>query len=157
VDHQEHMIAAGCSPYSTKYGHAEFAGHRVRYTAAERAAQAAHVGGWDQVTVNGSEMRNYARLGVWWALRAALVDDHRRRRADDPDLLDSRLDHDRLAELAGQGAQVTVFTELAGYTRVGGAGPWWTSGPVPSRSSSWFPTSSPTRGRRCWPSSTTAT
>jgi micrococcal nuclease len=119
MDYQEHMIAAGYSPYFTKYGHADFAGHRARYTAAERAAQAAHIGVWDQVTVNGSEMRNYARLGVWWALRAALVDDHRRRRAGDPDLLDSRLDYDRLAALAGQGAQVTVFTELAGYTRVG--------------------------------------
>jgi len=119
MDHQEHMITAGYSPYFTKYGHAAFADHRRRYTAAERAAQAAHVGVWDQVTVNGSEMRNYARLTTWRSRRAALHDDHRRRRADDPDLLDSRLDSERLAELAGQGSQATVLTELAGYTRVG--------------------------------------
>ncbi|MGY1829122.1 thermonuclease family protein [Geodermatophilus sp. SYSU D01180] len=119
ADFQEHMIRRGYSPYFAKYGHAEFDDHRDRYVAAERAAQAAHVGVWDQATVNGSEMRNYALLGTWWALRAALIDDYRQRRAVDPTLLNSRLDYEQLRQLAAERAQVTVFTELAGYTRVG--------------------------------------
>jgi micrococcal nuclease len=119
TDFQEHMIRTGFSPYFTKYGHAEFDDHRERYVAAERAAQIAHIGVWDQVTVNGSEMRNYALLGTWWALRAALIDDYRRRRAVDPRLLNSRLDYEELQRLAAERAEVTVFTELAGYTRVG--------------------------------------
>jgi micrococcal nuclease len=112
------MIKAGFSPYFTKYGHAELVGHRNRYVAAERAAQAAHIGVWDQVTVNGSEMRNYGLLGTWWALRAALIDDYRQRRVNEPRLLNSRLDYDELARLAVEHAEITVFTELASYTRV---------------------------------------
>ncbi|MGH8929761.1 MAG: thermonuclease family protein [Egibacteraceae bacterium] len=119
-DFQEHMIRAGYSPYFSKYGHAAFDGHRRRYVAAERAAQAAHIGVWDQVTVNGSEMRNYATLGVWWELRAALIDDYRARRAADSTLLNSRLDYEQLHELSESGQeQVTVFTELAGIQLVG--------------------------------------
>jgi endonuclease YncB( thermonuclease family) len=118
-DFQEHMIAAGYSPYFNKYGHADFASHHERYVAAERNAQAAHVGVWDQVTVNGSEMRNYATLGAWWRLRAAIIDDYRRHRAADSSLLNSRLDYAELRELAAQEREATVFTELASVTRVG--------------------------------------
>jgi micrococcal nuclease len=120
MDFQQHMIRAGYSPYFTKYGHADFPQHRERYAEAERAAQAAHVGVWDQVRVNGSEMRNYALLTTWWALRAALVDDYRRRRAENPQLFDSRLDYEELSRLAAEGGEVTVFTELDSYRRVGG-------------------------------------
>ena len=103
-----------------KYGHAEFADHRRRYIDAERAAQAAHIGVWNQVAVNGSETRNYATLGACWALRGALIDDYRQQRAQDPTLLNSRLDYGQLARLAAEeGHQATVFTELAAYTRVG--------------------------------------
>jgi micrococcal nuclease len=119
TDHQEHMIAAGYSPYFNKYGHADIASHHERYVAAERNAQAAHVGVWDQVTVNGSEMRNYATLGAWWRLRAAIIDDHRSHRAADSSLLNSRLDYAELRELAAQEREATVFTELASVTRVG--------------------------------------
>jgi micrococcal nuclease len=118
-DFQEHMIAAGYSPYFNKYGHAEFAAHHARYVAAERTAQAAHIGVWDQVTVNGSEMRNYATLGAWWSLRAELIDDYRDHRAADPSLLNSRRDYAELLELAADGAEATVFTELSSITRVG--------------------------------------
>lgn len=118
-DYQEFMIGAGYSPYFNKYGNADFPSRHRRYTAAERAAQAAHVGLWDQVAVNGSEQRNYALLGVWWALRAELIDQFRRRRAKRPDLLDSRLDYTRLHKLAEQKHEATVFTELRTYTRVG--------------------------------------
>jgi micrococcal nuclease len=118
-DFQEHMIAAGYSPYFNKYGHADFAPHHERYVAAEREAQAAQVGVWDQVTVNGSEMRNYATLGAWWSLRAAIIDDYRRHRAADSSLLNSRLDYAELLEQAAQQRVVTVFTELASVTRVG--------------------------------------
>jgi micrococcal nuclease len=119
-DFQEHMIAAGYSPYFMKYGHAEFASHHARYGAAERAAQAAHVGVWDQVTVNGSEMRNYATLGAWWTLRARLIDEYRTLRVGDPTLLNSRLDYAELVEIARDGGEATVFTELASIKRVGG-------------------------------------
>jgi micrococcal nuclease len=118
-DFQEHMIAAGYSPYFNKYGHADFASHHARYVAAEQAAQAAHVGVWDQVTVNGSEMRNYATLGAWWSLRAGIIDDYRERRAADASLLNSRRDYAELLELAEQEREATVFTELASITRVG--------------------------------------
>lgn len=118
-DFQQHMIETGYSPYFMKYGHAEFASHRQRYLEAERAAQAANLGVWDQITSNGSEMRNYATLGAWWALRGAIIDDYRQRRAEDPSLLNSRLDYEELARLAEQGQEAVVFTELAGVTRVG--------------------------------------
>lgn len=118
-DFAEHMIRAGYSPYFSKYGHAEFAGHRARYVAAERAAQRAGIGVWDQVTVNGSQMRNYALLGTWWALRAELIDRYRTLRADDAKLLNSRLDYEEVRSLAAQGMEATVFTELAGYELVG--------------------------------------
>ncbi len=118
-DFQEHMIAAGYSAYFNKYGHADFASHHAIYLAAERAAQAAHLGVWDQVTVNGSEMRNYATLGAWWALRAAVIDDYRQRRAADPRLLNSRRDYAKLSDLAREQQEGIVFTELAGLTRVG--------------------------------------
>jgi micrococcal nuclease len=118
-DFQEHMIAAGYSPYFNKYGHADFASRHRRYVVSERAAQAAHIGVWDQVTVNGSEMRNYATLGAWWSLRAALIDDYREHRAADPSLLNSRRDYAELLELAAQEREATVFTELASVARVG--------------------------------------
>jgi micrococcal nuclease len=118
-DFQELMIAAGYSPYFNKYGNADFAEHHARFVAAERAAQSAHVGVWDQVTVNGSEQRNYALLGVWWTLRAELIDDYRAFREARPELLNSRLDYARLRELAGQEQQATVFTELRTFTMVG--------------------------------------
>lgn len=118
-DFQEVMIGEGYSPYFNKYGNADFASHHARYLAAERTAQIDHVGVWDQVTVNGSEQRNYALLGVWWTLRAELIDDYRALSAARPELLNSRLDYARLRELAGQGQQATVFTELRTYTPVG--------------------------------------
>lgn len=119
VDFQEHMIRLGYSPYFNKYGHADFDEHRRRYLAAERAAQGDHIGVWNQIEVNGSQMRDYATLGVWWSLRAELVDGFRRRRAEDPTLLDSRLDYARIRELAAAEQEATIFTELAGYTRIG--------------------------------------
>jgi micrococcal nuclease len=118
-DFQEHMIAAGYSPYFNKYGHADFASHHATYVAAERAAQAAHAGVWDQVTVNGSEMRNYATLGAWWSLRAEIIDDYRARRAADPRLLNSRRDYAELLELARDQRDGVVFTELASVTWIG--------------------------------------
>ena len=65
-DFQEHMIIGGYSPYFIKYGYVPFTAYHERYNLAERAAQSAHLGLWDQLTVNGSEARNYALLGVWW-------------------------------------------------------------------------------------------
>ena len=119
TDFQELMIAEGYSPYFNKYGNADFPGHHVRYRAAERAAQSAHVGVWDQVGVNGSEQRNYALLGVWWTLRAELIDDYRAERASRPELFNSRLDYAKLKGIAAQELPATVFTELRSYTPVG--------------------------------------
>ena len=121
ADFQEHWIRDGFSPYFTKYGYAEFPGHHARYRAAETQAQRANRGLWDQVAVNGSERRNYALLGVWWELRAQLVEEFRARRraASGPRLFDSRLDYATLADLARTGERVTVFTELSELKRLG--------------------------------------
>ena len=118
-DFQEHMIQAGYSPYFSKYGHAPFHDHRDRYIGAERNAQSDPRGVWDQLTVNGAESRNYALLGLWWELRAEVIDDYRKRRQADPTLLDSRLDYAQLQALAVEGVETTVFTELATYRRIG--------------------------------------
>ena len=118
-DFQEHIIRHGFSPYFTKYGFADFAGHHARYLAAQREAQAADTGVWNQIAVNGSEMRNYALLGVWWDLRGELIEDYRRRKAERPDLLNSRRDYHKIQAMAGEGAEAVVFTELRTVTRVG--------------------------------------
>lgn len=120
MDFQERMIRDGYSPYFAKYGYAELPEKHELYRAAERAAQAARRGVWDQLTVNGTEARNYALLGVWWELRAELVEESRRVLAARPgSVLDSRLDYARIAELAAGGATVTVFTELSELKRIG--------------------------------------
>jgi micrococcal nuclease len=118
-DFQERMIGEGYSPYFSKYGYADFDSHHDRYLAAERTAQTAHVGVWDQVGVNGSEQRNYALLGVWWTLRAELITAYRGFRAGQPRLLNSRRDYADLEELAGRREEATVFTELRTYTPIG--------------------------------------
>ncbi len=118
-DFQEHMIGLGSSPYFTKYGFADFAGHHARYLAAQRRAQIADVGVWNQLAVNGAEMRNYALLGVWWDLRGELIEDYRRRKVERPDLLNSRRDYAKIVELAQAGAEAVIFTELRTITRIG--------------------------------------
>ena len=119
LDFQEHMIAEAFSPYFTKYGYADFDDHHRRYAAAEAAAQRQHRGLWDQVAVNGSEMRNYALLGTWWALRAELIDAYRRLRPQRPELLNTRRDYEAIKALAGEEQEAVVFTELRSYSRVG--------------------------------------
>jgi micrococcal nuclease len=119
LNFSEHMIAEGYSPYFNKYGHARFAEHHQAFVAAERSAQAARRGLWDQVAVNGSEQRNYANLGAWWSLRAAIIDDYRRARADGAAILNSRLDYAEIAERARRGEEIVVFTELATFRRLG--------------------------------------
>ncbi len=120
LDFQEHMIREGYSPYFVKYGYADFPAYHDRYGVAERDAQAAHRGLWDQLAVNGAEARNYALLGVWWHLRARTISAYREARAADPGLLNSRRDYRELLSLAAREAEATVFTELREYHRVGG-------------------------------------
>lgn len=122
TDYQEYMIREGFSPYFVKYGYAVFAELHERYIEAEREAQIARRGVWDQLSVNGTEVRNYARLGVWWHLRAQLIDRYRRFREEHPDalLLNTRNDYERLVELADEEADATIFTELRDARRVGG-------------------------------------
>jgi len=119
ADIQEQMIHEGYSPYFVKYGYADFPAYHDRYTAAERRAQTAHRGVWDQFTVNGFEARNYALLGIWWHLRAEIIDDFRVANGANPLLLDSRRDYRRLVELAKQETETTVFTELREYRPAG--------------------------------------
>ncbi|WP_306052965.1 thermonuclease family protein [Natronococcus wangiae] len=117
-DYQELMIREGYSPYFTKYGYAHFDTHDRRYREAERRAQADAIGVWNQLQVNGAEMRDYGSLSAWWELRAEIVETFRRARqegTDDP--LDSRLDYDALRDREGEHA--VVFTELRSYRRVG--------------------------------------
>jgi micrococcal nuclease len=104
------MIEEGFSPYFTKYGNAVF--HHDTYRDAERRAQQQHIGVWDQIAANGSEMRNYAALGAWWDLRASIIDEYRRIEPKPADLLDSRLDFEEIEQRAQNGDTVTVFTAL---------------------------------------------
>ena len=118
VDFQETMIREGFSPYFTKYGNATL--HHDRYRCAEREAQENFLGVWDQIGVNGSEVRNYAALSTWWHLRASVIDGYRGiRAAGQEDLLNSRLDFEEIRQRAETGDTVTVFTALERITRVG--------------------------------------
>ena len=113
-DYQEVMIRRGYSPYYCKYGFAEFLSHHKRYTEAERFAQARNVGVWDQISVNGSVLRDYALLMSWWHLRASIIETYRALRASDPKLkvYNTRKDYEKLQELAASNETVTVFTEV---------------------------------------------
>jgi micrococcal nuclease len=71
------------------------------------------------VAVNGSEQRNYANLGAWWTLRAAIIDDYRRARAAGATIFNSRLDYAEIAERARNSEEIVVFTELAAFRRLG--------------------------------------
>jgi micrococcal nuclease len=126
TDFTEAMISLGYSPYFTKYGRADFAGHDQRYREAERRAQMKHIGVWNQQLVNGvtnpsAAPRNYAQLSVWWELRARTIDEYRAVRANNASgLFNTRRDYDRLQKLAKAGEQVTVFMELRSGKTVGG-------------------------------------
>ncbi len=120
VDFQETMIQEGYSPYFVKYGNAQFAGHHERYVEAEREAQRRRLGVWDQTTVNGVEIRNYAALGTWWQLRASIIDEYRKLKAVDDSVLNTRLDYAALEAKAEAGESATVFTELYSLSRTGG-------------------------------------
>lgn len=117
-DFQERMIREGYSPYFTKYGYAEFDDHHRRYREAERQAQANAAGLWDQLAVNGAEMRDYDSLCPWWELRAEVVESFREAsEAGTEEVFDSRLDYDTLLDREGE--ETTVFTELRSYQQVG--------------------------------------
>lgn len=117
VDFTEVMIRRGYSPYFTKYGNAVFSSHHRRYVAAERAAQGAGIGVWDQLTVNGAVRRAYPQLVAWWSLRASVIELFRRVRRVDASLLDVREDYARIAQLAQGGQVATVFTEVRSIRR----------------------------------------
>ncbi len=118
-DFQQHMIEDGYSPYFCKYGHVRTRDYHRRYLAAERSAQSRRAGLWDQVAVNGSEQRNYAALGCWWALRGELIDDYRRARASGAKSLNPRVDFEAIMKLAERNESATVFTEFSQFRRLG--------------------------------------
>lgn len=120
-DFQQVMIKQGYSPYFTKYGNSPFPSHHLRYIAAERTAQIARRGVWDQVSVNGSIIRNYSALQVWWQLRAAIIDEYRALHVANPNVYNTRLDYDTLFSLAEQKAEATIFTEVRTVSRVAGS------------------------------------
>ena len=119
VDFQELMIREGYSPYFTKYGNAQFEGHHNKFQLAEREAQINNLGIWDQIAVNGSEIRNYAALGTWWKLRAELIDRYRYIKKYNNRLLNTRLDYHKIVALAHEEKEAIVFTELQSIKRVG--------------------------------------
>lgn len=120
-DFQEHMIRSGFSPYFMKYGYAVDPDKHRRYHAAEREAQMADRGVWNQIAVNQSELRNYAALGVWWQLRAKVIEEYRRFRATHgTEVLEPRLDYDTITTLAAADSNARLFLELSEMTRVGG-------------------------------------
>lgn len=118
VDYQEVMIQEGYSPYFNKYGNASFPEYHHRYQQAEREAQQAHLGIWNQLAVNGQDIHNYAALGVWWTLRAQIIDAFRHYKTYIPDLLNSRLDFETIMAKANDQASVIVFTELRSLRRI---------------------------------------
>ncbi len=125
-DYTELMIRRGYSPYFVKYGRAELPDQDARYAAAEVAAQEDDIGVWNQFLVNGvmrpeDAPRNYARLMVWWELRARIIDVFRAAQAAAPgSVLDTRLDYARLLEIAAAGGTATVFIELTEGMAAGG-------------------------------------
>lgn len=122
TDFQELMIREGYSPYFVKYGYANFAENHARYTQAEREAQIANIGVWNQIMVNGQEMRNYATLRVWWHLRARLIDDYRLFKQENPTaaVFNTRLDYDHLVGLAQSEEEATIFSEVRDFKRTNG-------------------------------------
>jgi micrococcal nuclease len=121
-DFQEIMIREGYSPYFSKYGYAEWPELHQRYIQAERIAQSGHIGIWNQAEVNGSEMRNYAVLGIWWDLRARLIEEYRDYRRNHPTvtIYNTRKNYLELLDLARKGEEVTIFTELRSIRLAGG-------------------------------------
>lgn len=118
VDYQEVMIREGYSPYFNKYGNAVFPEYHQRYQQAEREAQQANLGVWDQLAVNGENIHNYAALGIWWGLRAEIIDGFRQYKVHQPDLLNSRLDFEEIVARAQYQEKVVVFTELRSLRRI---------------------------------------
>lgn len=120
TDFQEHMIKKGFSPYFMKYGYAALPDNHERYMQAEKDAQIANRGIWNQIEVNGSEVRNYAQLGVWWYLRAEIIQNYRRFKQQNPDaaVFNTRLDYEKLVELAKKEEEATIFTELRNPKRI---------------------------------------
>lgn len=118
VDYQEVMIREGYSPYFNKYGNAVFSEYHQRYQQAERDAQEANLGVWDQLAANGENIHNYAALGIWWSLRAGIVDGFRHYKAHQSDLLNSRLDFEEIVARAQYQEKVVVFTELRSLRRI---------------------------------------
>ncbi|MEA5471819.1 thermonuclease family protein [Spirulina sp. 06S082] len=120
IDFQETMIAEGYSPYFVKYGNAIFPDKHQRYIQAERKAQEKNLGVWNQITVNQTEINNYAALGTWWQLRARIIDEYRRIKPQHQNLFNSRLDFFKLIEKAKNktSEQVTIFTELRSIRRI---------------------------------------
>ena len=120
TDFQEHMIKKGFSPYFMKYGYAALPDNHERYLQAEKEAQIANRGIWNQIEVNGSQVRNYAQLGVWWYLRAEIIQNYRRFKQQNVDatVFNTRLDYEKLVELAKKEKEATIFTELRNPKRV---------------------------------------
>ena len=123
TDFQEYMIKKGFSPYFVKYGYAALADNHERYMQAEKEAQIGNLGVWNQIEVNGSEVRNYAALGVWWYLRAEIIQNYRRFKQTNTDapVFNTRLDYEKVLELAKKEEEATIFTELRNPKRIAGS------------------------------------
>ena len=121
TDFQELMIREGLSPYFVKYGRAEGDNRHLRYTAAERAAQAEGLGIWDQIANNGSVLRDYANLASWWELRGRIIEEYRQLKQAQPGLglLNTRRDYAELVDIAKAGGTATVFMELRDFRPAG--------------------------------------
>ena len=119
IDFQQTMIQEGYSPYFMKYGYANFTEHHQRYLKAEEAAQRQNLGLWDQIAVNGREIRNYALLGIWWQLRAEIIQQYRHLKAQDHPILNTRLDYEQIQQKAQHQESIVIFTELKTLRPVG--------------------------------------
>lgn len=150
TDFQEHMIKKGFSPYFMKYGFAKLTDNHKRYIEAEREAQIANRGIWNPIEVNGSEMRNYASLSIWWYLRAEIIQNYRQFKLNNPDVsvFNTRLDYEKLVELATNQEKATIFTELRYPKRISGNNMFISIGSVEKPFSIFIPKVDETAGQK---------
>ncbi len=63
-------------------------------------------------------------LGVWWDLRAQVIEEHRSLRSDQPNLLNSRRDYEELLRLATEEKKQSYSPSFAAIREQDRATPW---------------------------------
>lgn len=106
------LVREGYSPYFTKYGRSR--AYHEEFVNNEREAMSENLIIWNPDTNAGGASREYTTLLPWWSFRANMVDGFRAAIKDGADILSVRLDYDKIAAMAPQKKQATVFCDLQG-------------------------------------------